>query len=92
MGLATKNTEVFLADATLYLELFGILTIAWQWLKMGIVAQKTLDDGTNEANFYEGKLFTLRYFFEYELVKIDSLAKRLTSADALTVEMREECF
>lgn len=92
MGLATKNTEVFLADATLYLELFGILTIAWQWLNMGIASQKALDSGTNEANFYEGKLFTLRYFFEYELVKIDSLAKRLTSADALTVKMREEYF
>ena len=36
-GVAAKeNPDLFLADATLYLELFGILAIAWQWLKQGI--------------------------------------------------------
>ncbi|MFN8354069.1 MAG: acyl-CoA dehydrogenase [Spirosomataceae bacterium] len=94
MSLAAKDVELFLADATLYLELFGILTIAWQWLSMGVVAQQALAQQPTGAdvNFYEGKLFTLRYFFEYELVKIDSLAKRLVSTDALTLQMREACF
>lgn len=94
MGLAAKDTERFLADATLYLELFGILTIAWQWLHMGIKAQQVLDKGVTEEeiNFYQGKLYTLRYFFEYELPKIDYLAHRLTSPDALTVEMDAAWF
>ena len=30
-GLATsKGPEVFLADSTLYLEFFGIVSVAWQ--------------------------------------------------------------
>jgi len=33
IGLAqSKGPEVFLADSTLYLEFFGIISIAWQWL------------------------------------------------------------
>lgn len=28
----TAGPEKYLADATLYLEMFGIVAIAWQWL------------------------------------------------------------
>jgi butyryl-CoA dehydrogenase len=34
----------------------------------------------------------MRYFFEYELVKMDSLGKRLVSADMVTVEMQGQWF
>ncbi len=40
-----------------------------------------------DINFYEGKMFTLRYFFGYELPKTLGLAKRLMDDDRLTVEM-----
>lgn len=95
VSLAQKEgPEVFLSDATLYLEYFGIVTIAWQWLLQGIAAQKTLTQGAKkkDSNFYEGKMFTLRYFFGYELPKTESLAARLTDEDRLTVQMRPEAF
>jgi butyryl-CoA dehydrogenase len=94
LGLAGKGeTEKFLADATLYLEMFGIITIAWQWLNQGIVAQQKLN-ASHEAdqNFYQGKLATMRYFYEYELVKVDSLVKRLQSTDNVTIEMQSDWF
>jgi len=34
----------------------------------------------------------MRYFFEYELVKMDGLGKRLVSGDMVKVEMRGEWF
>jgi hypothetical protein len=88
------KTEAFLADATIYLEFFGIITIAWQWLLQGIAVQKALKNGAGkkDSNFYEGKMFTLRYFFGYELPKTLGLAKRLTDSDPLTVEMQTEFF
>ena len=94
LGLAGKGeTEKFLADATLYLEMFGIITIAWQWLNQGIVAQQKLNDAHEaDQNFYQGKLATLRYFYEYELVKVDSLVKRLQSTDNVTIEMQSDWF
>jgi butyryl-CoA dehydrogenase len=85
---------VFLADATLYLEFFGIVAVAWQWLLQGLAAQKALDIGTRkkDLNFYHGKLFTMRYFYKYELPKTLGLAKRLTDDDHLTVTMKTEFF
>ncbi|MGB9438254.1 MAG: acyl-CoA dehydrogenase, partial [Desulfobacterales bacterium] len=42
--------EAFLADATLYLEFFGIITIAWQWLLQGIAVQKALNNGARKKD------------------------------------------
>ena len=94
LSLAGKDLEIFLSDATLYLELFGILTIAWQWLVQAIKAEAALQAGAmgDDADFYQGKIHTLRYFYEYELVKIDSLMKRLLSEDNVTVEMQAAWF
>jgi alkylation response protein AidB-like acyl-CoA dehydrogenase len=91
---ATGNLDLFLADATLYLDLFGLVTIAWQWLKQGIFVVKGLNGATleKEKNFYQGKLYALRFFFAYELPKIEGLAKRLMNGDGLTVEMKEAFF
>jgi butyryl-CoA dehydrogenase len=95
MGVREKGTpELFLADATLYLELFGIISVALQWLVQATVALKALGNGPNDAeeNFYNGKLFAFRYFFEYELPKIEGLAKRLMNSDGLTVDIKVEFF
>jgi alkylation response protein AidB-like acyl-CoA dehydrogenase len=94
LGLASKDLEIFLSDATLYLELFGIMTISWQWLVQAIKAEEALLAGAtgDDFDFYQGKIFTLRYFYEYELVKIDSLMKRLLSEDNVTVEMEAGWF
>ncbi len=90
-GVAMKEgPEAFLADASLYLEYFGIIVIAWQWLLQGIAVQEALA-GTvkkKDVQFYDGKMFTLRYFYAYELPKTRALKTRLTSTDRITVEMQ----
>jgi alkylation response protein AidB-like acyl-CoA dehydrogenase len=93
-SLATQGPELFLADATLYLELFGLTTLAWQWLRQAVAAQKALPAAASEADqhFYEGKLMTARYFFAYELVKTEALATRLTRPARVTTDMRPEWF
>jgi len=92
LGLAADPT-IFLADATLYLEFFGIVTLAWQWLRQATVAQVALPtaQGDDQA-FYNGKLMAARYFYEYELVKTLSLAQRLQSTDHLTLDMHSDWF
>jgi len=95
IGLAqSKGPDVFLADSTLYLEFFGIISIAWQWLLQAVHVQKALGQKPTgaDADFYSGKMYAFRYFFRYELPKIDGLAKRLTDGDAFTVEMKDTLF
>lgn len=100
-----KGVAAFLADATLFLEFFGIAAIAWQWLVQGTVAVEALCEidmdpakGDNAAKigksekercFYEGKRYAMNYFFRYELPKMNALATRLTDGDDLTVTMPE---
>ena len=94
-GLALEGkTEIFLADATLYLELFGIIAVAWQWLLQAVAIQKTLDSDLSdlERQFYQGKFYTFRFFFHYELPKIEGLLKRLKESDGLTVTMQKDFF
>ena len=45
-----------------------------------------------DANFYKGKMFAFRFFYGYELPKIEGLAARLFDSDGLTLEMKEEFF
>lgn len=94
LDLAQKGEiEKYLSDATLYLELFGLITIAWQWLKQAIIAQQKLSEAhDSDRDFYQGKLMTTRYFYEYELVKANSLMKRLLSSDQVTIDMQSEWF
>jgi hypothetical protein len=91
--LQGKNDE-FLADSVLYLELISIIAIAWQWLKQAITAVTALANQPSERdiNFYKGKIYTCRYFFDYELPKIEGLALRLKSSSKVTVEMPTACF
>jgi alkylation response protein AidB-like acyl-CoA dehydrogenase len=92
--LQHKGAEHFLADATLYLEFFGIVSIAWQWLLQALSAQKALDKkpSRTESSFYQGKIYTCRYFFCYELPKVKSLDEALRNSNGLTVEMEAQFF
>ena len=93
LGVAAQDHELFLADATLYLELAGLVAVAWQWLRQATVAQQALPAAhPDDQNFYHGKLMAARYFYEYELVKAPGLAKRLQSPNAVTVDMQEAWF
>jgi len=95
MGIAMEGKmELFLADAALFLEFFSIIAIAWQWLLQATVARKALagNPASGDVNFYQGKLHTCAYFFNYELPKIEGLAKRLQNSDGLTVAMKNEYF
>ncbi len=91
--IAAKNgKEALLSDATLYLEMFGIFVVAWQWLKQAAVASEKLAEGQpkEEIDFYQGKIFAMKYFFEYEVPKTRGLIERLMSDDRLTVDVAKE--
>jgi butyryl-CoA dehydrogenase len=90
----TQGPETMLADAVLYLELFGIVTMAWQWLNQALVVQSAQTGKLSKADqaFYDGKQCTFRYFFAYELPKIQGLARRLTDNDPVTLSMKADWF
>jgi butyryl-CoA dehydrogenase len=95
VGLAMQGkVDLFLADSTLYLEFFGIITIGWQWLLQAIAARKALKLNPSDAemNFYQGKLYTFEYFFQYELPKIEGLTKTLLAGTGITLNINKDFF
>lgn len=80
----TGNIENYLADATHYMEFFGITCVAWQWLKMGAVAAKALENSTENQEFYASKLHTMKYFYKYEIAKLTTLESVLLDDEYLT--------
>ncbi len=79
------NAEIFLKDATAYMEMFGLLNGAWQWLKMSQKAQLRVSNGNAEDNFYKSKIHTMKFYFKYEMSRIDQLAEILFQTDTLTI-------
>lgn len=92
MSFAMKGDyERFLADATLFMEFFGTITVGWQWLNMATVAKKALVSGQLQQSetFYESKIHTMKFYYKYEMPKTLGLAKTLMDNAVLTI-MEEE--
>jgi alkylation response protein AidB-like acyl-CoA dehydrogenase len=87
------DIEKYLADANPFMELSGIITLGWQWLKMAIVAQQALDnnDTTKQSNaFYESKIATMQFFYKYELPKYLAISNTLMNPEMVTIKNEKE--
>lgn len=84
--------ERFLSDATLYMDFFGTIVIAWQWLKMAVEAKQAMvmGNGTYSNEFYEGKIHTMQFFFKYEMPKTLGLAQSMMDDQVLTIIKEKE--
>lgn len=81
------NHERYLADATIFMDLFSTVVIGWQWLKIGHAALNQPD-----LDFKESKLLTLDYFYKYELSRCKGLQKTIFHDSEVTIQMRAELF
>ncbi|MGH8493840.1 MAG: acyl-CoA dehydrogenase [Moraxellaceae bacterium] len=82
----TNDPQKALANASIYLEAFGHMVLAWIWLEQAIVACK------GDEDFYRGKLAACRYFFEFELPKTAPQFALLSSLNTLVLDMKDEWF
>jgi alkylation response protein AidB-like acyl-CoA dehydrogenase len=81
---STGVPEEALANATPYLQAFGHVVLAWLWLDVALAAQ--------HSALKPGKMAAMRYFFAYELPKIDAWLGVVASREPLLREMRDEWF
>jgi butyryl-CoA dehydrogenase len=90
-----SDIERYLSDATVFMEMAGHIVIAWQWLKMAVVAAKKIkmsDFQSHNLAFYEGKIHTMEFFFKYELPHAEACAKTLEDQQTLTNVKNFELF
>lgn len=61
---AMQNQEEINAAAVDYLMFAGYVTLGYMWVRMAAVAGNKLDEGTDEAAFYQAKIETARFYFK----------------------------
>lgn len=83
-GLA--DPERTLANASVYLEAVGHLAMAWIWLEQALAI------GAAPGDFADGKRQATRYFFRWELPRVQVGFDLLDSLDDTTLTMRDAWF
>jgi butyryl-CoA dehydrogenase len=83
---AAGDPQRTLANATVYLEAFGHVVMAWIWLEQAIATHG------REGGFYDGKRQACRYFFRWELPRTAAQFALLESLDDTTLAMRDAWF
>ena len=80
------------AGAYAYMQLMGLVTLGWMWLKMVQVSGPLAANGSGERDFHEAKLITARFFAERELALASALRKRVEAGAESVMKLPEEAF
>jgi butyryl-CoA dehydrogenase len=80
---STGVPEEALANATPYLQAFGHVVLAWLWLDVALAAL---------PGRREGQLAAMRYFFAYELPKVDAWMAVVAERNDTCRMMKDEWF
>ncbi len=89
-----QDVDLGMANATIYLDMFGRVVAAWMWVKQAIKAEEGLmrADDHPDNDFYRGKLQAARYYVEWELPVIDAQSELLRSGNPICFDMQDKWF
>ena len=91
--VSASDVNLSLANATVYLDAFGHVVIAWIWLWQAVAAARALPTASEaDAAFYRGKTSTCRYFFRFELPKVFAQFELVAALDDTCFNFGTEQF
>jgi butyryl-CoA dehydrogenase len=80
------------AGSVPYLKLAGIVFGGWQMARAAAIAQTKLQAKTGDADFYQAKITTARFFADYFLSQADSYRAAIVEGSASILALPEEQF
>jgi hypothetical protein len=80
------------AGAYPYMELMGVVSLGWMWLKMAAASATALRDGAEDRAFHEAKLATARFYASRELPLSIALRKRVEAGAEALMKIPAEAF
>jgi hypothetical protein len=89
---AATNPDELGAASVDYLMYSGYVVVGYFWLKMAVVAQEKLDEGTTDTDFYQAKIHTAKFYFDRLLTRTRSLVSAIDSGADNLMTMSEEQF
>ncbi len=78
---ARGETDRMLANAWVYMELLGALVIGWMWLRQMLCIARIAAPSEADADYFDGKRQAARYYYRWELPKLERHAALLESLD-----------
>ncbi|AYQ29569.1 MULTISPECIES: acyl-CoA dehydrogenase [unclassified Polaromonas] len=81
-----------LANAVPYMQAFGHTVLAWIWLDVALASLSLPQGATNSGASHAGRMGATRYFYHYELPKIDAWLKVVETRDLTCADLPEEAF
>lgn len=89
------EVERALADATIYLDAMGTITVAWRWLERARVAEARLRESTvgdAERDFLRGKIFAAKHFFAHDIPRARSQLGIVAAFDDAELQIPDQGF
>ena len=80
------------AGAYAYMELMGVVTLGWMWMKMAAVSSKALQEGAGDSQFHEAKLATARFYVQHDLADAPGLRRKVEAGAESVMAIPEEVF
>src|SRR4051794_24508611 len=80
------------AGAYAYMDLLGLVSLAWMWLRMAAASQRALAEGTDNREFHEAKLVTALFYAARELPLSISLRKKIEAGAEPLMKIPAEAF
>ena len=91
-GMADPNNAG--AGAYAYMDLMGLVTLGWMWLKMARAATDAIARGGGKegGDFYEAKLTTARFYAQRELPVSTALRRKIEAGAESLMAIPAEAF
>jgi hypothetical protein len=80
------------AGAYPYMDLMGLVSLGWMWLKMAAVSQRAFDESTGDRAFHEAKLTTARFYAQRELPLSTGLRRKIEAGAETLMKIPAEAF
>lgn len=89
------DIERALANATIYLDAMGTITVAWRWLERARIASakiRTESLRQQEREFLEGKVLTAQHFFAQDVLRARAQLGIVACFDDAVLRLSESSF
>jgi alkylation response protein AidB-like acyl-CoA dehydrogenase len=80
------------AGAYAYMDLMGLVSLGWMWLKMAQASKRALDGGDEDKAFHEAKLVTARFYAQRELPLSTALRRKIEAGAETLMKIPAEAF
>ena len=80
------------AGAYAYMELMGLVSLGWMWLRMASVSARLAGADGEDVAFHQAKLATARFFAAYELTAAPALRAKVEAGAESVMALPAEAF